>query len=180
MAGRPTVWTAVRSTENGRDCHNSPPGRALKPPGGVRQTMAPHVLVALDGSAPAEHALDRALAEADGATVTAIHVVDPAAAVTVAELEGPVNGGTWFEDATERAEGILAEARETAEEYGVDLRTETAVGRPAREIVAYADDHDVDEIIVGSHGRRGIERAVLGSVAEHVVRRADCTVTVVR
>jgi nucleotide-binding universal stress UspA family protein len=56
----------------------------------------------------------------------------------------------------------------------------TAVGAPARSIVALAAQLDADLIVVGTHGRRGIRRAVLGSVAEEVVRTAGCPVYCVR
>lgn len=55
-----------------------------------------------------------------------------------------------------------------------------ALGAPAREIVDLAARLDADVIVLGTHGRRGVRRAVLGSVAEHVVRLAGCPVFVVR
>ncbi|PSQ23605.1 universal stress protein UspA, partial [Halobacteriales archaeon QS_9_67_17] len=77
------------------------------------------------------------------------------------------------------AEELFAEARDAAPE-SVTLETATEMGQPARTIVDYADDNDIDEIVIGSHGRQGISRVLLGSVAENVVRRADMPVTVVR
>jgi hypothetical protein len=56
----------------------------------------------------------------------------------------------------------------------------TMVGEPAQEIVSLAAALDADLIVVGTHGRRGIRRAVLGSVAERVVRTAGCPVFVAR
>jgi len=62
------------------------------------------------------------------------------------------------------------------------LRPEYAlrVGAPAEEIVHYADICDIDLIIMGTHGRSGIAHALMGSVAEHVVRVAPCPVLLVR
>ncbi len=54
------------------------------------------------------------------------------------------------------------------------------VGRPTKVIVEYADEHDINQIVMGSHGRSGMSRILLGSVAEIVVRRASVPVTVVR
>jgi nucleotide-binding universal stress UspA family protein len=54
------------------------------------------------------------------------------------------------------------------------------VGRPAREIVDYADENDIDHVVMGSHGRSGVSRIVLGSVAENVVRKSSVPVTVAR
>jgi universal stress protein A len=56
----------------------------------------------------------------------------------------------------------------------------TMVGRPFEGIVAYAKDHQIDLIVIGSHGRRGLSHLLLGSVAERVVRIAGCPVLTVR
>lgn len=55
-----------------------------------------------------------------------------------------------------------------------------AVGTPFAEIVRHARENEADLIVMGSHGRTGIEHLMLGSVAEHVVRKATCSVLVVR
>jgi nucleotide-binding universal stress UspA family protein len=62
-----------------------------------------------------------------------------------------------------------------------DLRPvcETRVGAPANEILGYAQEHDIDLIVMGTHGREGFERMLLGSVAETVVRKAACPVLTV-
>jgi nucleotide-binding universal stress UspA family protein len=62
---------------------------------------------------------------------------------------------------------------------GLDVVPAVVFGRPAREIVAYASRHGIDMIVVGTHGRRGVSRAVLGSVSAAVVRRARCPVLTV-
>lgn len=62
---------------------------------------------------------------------------------------------------------------------GLDAVTSVVHGRPAREIVAYAAQHGIDVIVMGTHGRTGVTRALLGSVAEAVVRRAGCPVLTV-
>jgi nucleotide-binding universal stress UspA family protein len=60
------------------------------------------------------------------------------------------------------------------------VRTVFLVGTPWNEIVHYAERHAVDLIVMGTHGRSGIKRVLLGSVAERVVRHASCPVLVVR
>ena len=62
---------------------------------------------------------------------------------------------------------------------GVDVVSAVLNGPPARAIVSYARRHAVDLIVMGTHGRTGVSRAVLGSVAEAVVRRASCRVLTV-
>ena len=58
--------------------------------------------------------------------------------------------------------------------------TQKAVGEPAAEIVSFARSAGVDLVVVGTHGRTGLEHALMGSVAERVVRRAHCPVLSVR
>jgi nucleotide-binding universal stress UspA family protein len=60
------------------------------------------------------------------------------------------------------------------------VKRQSIVGRPFEEIVRYAKVHDVDLIVIGSHGRRGLSHLLLGSVAERVVRTAGCPVLTVR
>ena len=62
---------------------------------------------------------------------------------------------------------------------GFDIVTANTRGRPAHAIVDYAIRHDVDIIVIGTHGRTGVSRALLGSVAEAVIRRSPCLVLTV-
>jgi nucleotide-binding universal stress UspA family protein len=63
---------------------------------------------------------------------------------------------------------------------GVDCTSEILHGRPAAQILSYASDHDIDCLVVGTYGRTGLDRFVMGSVAEKVVRRATKPVLTVR
>jgi nucleotide-binding universal stress UspA family protein len=63
---------------------------------------------------------------------------------------------------------------------GLRIRLATAWGEPADEILAYAKEHQVGLIVCGTHGRRGLDHLLMGSVAERVVRRASCPVLTVR
>ena len=58
--------------------------------------------------------------------------------------------------------------------------TETRFGKPSKEIVQYATDHEIDMIVVGAHGQSGLTHFLIGSVAESVVRHAPCPVLTVR
>ncbi|MXV63918.1 universal stress protein [Natronorubrum sp. JWXQ-INN-674] len=145
--------------------------------------MTKHILVPLDGSEPSWAAFEHALDQYEGERITVLHVADPSNAVYTG-VEGGYYDGAAFDRALERGEELCDRARERLEEAGTDSSTvlETAVerGRPARTIVRYGDDHDVDLVVIGSHGRSGVSRVLLGSVAETVVRRAAMPVTVVR
>jgi len=71
--------------------------------------------------------------------------------------------------------------RTRAKAAGVEsIRGSVAGGSPYRQILASAEEHDIDLIVMGTHGRRGIDRYLLGSVAEKVVRTAEPPVLTVR
>ncbi|MFB6112562.1 MAG: universal stress protein [Halodesulfurarchaeum sp.] len=136
------------------------------------------VLVPIDGSPQSSAALEYAAEEFSTDELILIHVIDPIEAGYSATATVPGYTEEWYEHAQEEAEDLLEEARETLD--GEDVESVTEVGRPSRSIVEYAEENDVDHIVMGSHGRSGVTRILLGSVAEAVVRRSPVPVTVVR
>lgn len=135
------------------------------------------ILVPIDGSDPADAAFEYALEQFTDDEIVALNVIDPvgeAGAMGTSVAEG------WISAAEERAETILEEATETASEFDRAVTTDSVIGRPAHAIVEYAEENDIDQIVLGSHGRDGLSRVLLGSVAETVVRRASVPVTVTR
>ncbi|MFC7006898.1 universal stress protein [Halalkalicoccus salilacus] len=74
----------------------------------------------------------------------------------------------------------MADAERRAEQHGVEITTAIERGPPGSTIVEYAEENDVDRIVMGSHDRSGISKILLGSVAEDVVKESPVTVTVVR
>lgn len=141
--------------------------------------MVERVLVPTDGSPQAEAALEYALETFPDVSITALHVVrlPDGYWATFAESEADLPG---YEGARDRAREVLDAAERTAAEYDREIDTVVRTGEPPREIVGYATDEGVDQIVVGSHGRTGVSRVLLGSVSERVVRRAPMTVVVVR
>jgi nucleotide-binding universal stress UspA family protein len=119
------------------------------------------VLLATDFSAASEAAgqAARDLARQSGGTLHLVHVVRPVTAPG---------------DAAEQLTRLA-----TALGEGVAVRTALLSGHTAREIIAFARDKRVDLIVLGTHGRTGVSRAILGSVAENVVRLAPCPVLTV-
>lgn len=63
---------------------------------------------------------------------------------------------------------------------GSTIIRETKIGSPFYEIIQYAKEHDVDLIVIGTHGRSGLVHLLMGSVAENVVRKAPCPVLTVK
>lgn len=143
--------------------------------------MVAHVLVPVDGSKPADEALEFAVANYPEATITALNVIDPGDLYSAGGIEGTaINYEDLMDTHKEHAEKLLEEARETAAEHDVEIETDTTVGRISRSIVEYIEESDVDHVVMGSHGRTGASRVLLGSVAETVTRRSPVPVTVVR
>ena len=142
--------------------------------------MTKRLLVPVDGSDPADTALEFALEEYPDADITALSVTDPTDVGYGSVEAAPSTFEHLQRTAEERTEAVLEAARETASERGIELATETVIGMPSRAIVEWAENNEVDGIVIGSHGREGVTRVLLGSVAESVVRRSPVPVTVVR
>ncbi|WP_353634557.1 universal stress protein [Halobacterium sp. NMX12-1] len=138
------------------------------------------ILVPVDGSEQSKEALEYALEHFKDAEITAINVIDPIEAGYTAQATVPGYSEEWFEQAKDAAEELFDEAKQTAGEYDTNIDTTTEVGRPSRAIVEYAEENDFDHVVMGSHGRSGVSRILLGSVAESVVRRSPVPVTIVR
>ncbi|MBL9165784.1 MAG: universal stress protein [Planctomycetaceae bacterium] len=157
-----------------------------------------HLLVATDFSETAAAALAHgaALARATGAKLTLIHVIYAekisetllgldAMEYLTQVLNAPPEQSPYSPTlAAERLRATalqkLAEAAATAGGRRVAMETALAEGRPSDEILAFAAREAVDLIVLGTHGRGAIGKALIGSVADHVIRQADCPVMVVR
>lgn len=145
----------------------------------VPPAMVQRVLVGYDESPQAEAALRHALETHPDAELHVLHVNDPGEWVFGDEM-GAFYSESAYEAAQESAEALLEEAADVAAEAGASAETAVETGRAGNAIVDYAEEHDVDHVVVGSHGRRGLSRFLLGSVAESVVRRSPVSVTVIR
>jgi len=141
--------------------------------------MALNIVVPVDGSDQSQQALSYAYEQFPDATLTLLHVINPARAGYGAQAGLPSFSEEWYDEAEAAAEELFASAKADAPE-SMTIETATEVGQPARTIVDFTEENDNDKIIIGSHGRKGISRVLLGSVAEAVVRRAHVPVTVAR
>lgn len=144
--------------------------------------MAPfkQILVPVDFTKYSDEALHVAadIARRYQASLTLIHVLDPLE-YAVSEYESePNERRRWALSEIEKA---LDGAKRLAHSAGVvGVTTRAIEGATSDGIVDFANRTDCDLIVMGTHGRTGIKRAVLGSVAEAVVRRADCPVLTVK
>jgi nucleotide-binding universal stress UspA family protein len=144
--------------------------------------MAKRILVPVDGSEQAHEACDFVVGEFPGAEMVLLHVVNPAEGGYSAQASIPSFSEEWYDRQCEQAESLFEDIEADVAEADADLGVSTAieVGKPVAVIVEHADEEDVDQIVMGSHGREGVTRVLLGSVAETVVRRSPVPVTVVR
>ena len=139
------------------------------------------VVVATDFSDGAERALTVAIrfAKLLGATVDIVHVYPMAAAGVLSPIPGVVPMPPPPPDVIDEIERRLDALATQVREAGVKGLTTSLEGRAAIEIVAYAHRVSTDLIVMGTHGRTGIRRVLLGSVAEQVLRQARCPLLVV-
>lgn len=140
--------------------------------------MYDSILVATDGSDAADTAIEEAidLADDQAAELHVLNVVEVQAVESMGP--SPTTAVESMEDAGERA---VTEAVELAEETGLStVEGVTIRGLPHEEIVEYVEDHDIDLVVLGTHGRTGLDRLLLGSVAEKVVRLSSAPVLTVR
>jgi nucleotide-binding universal stress UspA family protein len=144
-------------------------------------TRQPHILAPVDFSDEGRPALDAAADLANrhpGAKLTLLHVY---------QLPNLVLPEGYILASPQQLEALLAKVsekieqlRQRAVELGADTHVESVAGVPWLEIVRYAEQNGVDLIVMGTHGRTGLRHALIGSVAERVVRHAPCAVLVVR
>lgn len=128
------------------------------------------LLVPMDDSEPARAALKHALSIHPDDDITVLHVVD--------DLEAGYGGGPAGK-VDEIEPEFFEDVRAVAEEYGRTVETTVVEGTSADRILEYARDEGVDQIVMGSEGRSGVSRMLLGSVAENVTRKARIPVTIV-
>jgi len=137
------------------------------------------ILVPTDGSDATREAVQQAvdLAAEHGATIHALYVVNSAS------FAGLPMDSSWENVSamlSEEGTTALDDVTAIAEGQGVDVERELSDGNPAREIVRYAEDENCDLVVMGTHGRGEIDRLLLGSVAEKVVRSSSVPVLTVR
>ena len=137
-----------------------------------------HVLVATDFGEPADAALlyGRTIAEKFGATLHVLHVADNIFTQAFGS-ESAAFLPTLQADIEDTARRRLAELLIDIVRSGLPTKSVVLTTTPpASAIVAYATSNAIDLIVMGTHGRHGLQHIVLGSVAERVVRMAPCPV----
>ena len=137
------------------------------------------IFIATDGSTQNRKAIQHSieLAKLSGAKLYAGYVVDTAAFASI-----PMDSG-WemMYELLEQEANVATESVENmAKDVGIAFETVTLEGNPSHEIIEFADNNDIDLIVLGTLGKTGLDRFLLGSVAEKVTRNSKVPVLVVR
>lgn len=143
-----------------------------------------HILVAVDGSPTSDHAVAQAtgLAQSTGGRIRLLNVMDP-----VAYISGFEQPEVYSQEVLPRlrkaGEALLHQAQERVAQRGVPVDTvliENLDARVAQLVVEHAQAWGADLIVLGTHGRRGLARVLMGSDAEQIARTAPVPVLLVR
>lgn len=148
----------------------------------VDGTAGYRILVPIDGSEPSRKAVDHACSVYPESDVIALHVLETA---TAGVYDSMTSAPSTDFDANERrrkqeAARLFDEAREIADEHGVELSTMTLIGNVVNAIVTCTEERDVDLIVMASRGRSTLKQQLLGGITESTIRRSPVPVTVVR
>jgi nucleotide-binding universal stress UspA family protein len=140
------------------------------------------ILLAIDDSKFSEAAIQAVAAQAPKDTkVWVLHVLEPPSMSLGREMAGkePELEAVW-KALRQQAEALVAKAAETLRKSGLNATPIVKEGDPKSRIIDLATEWHADLIVLGSHGRTGLNRFLMGSVSEGVVRHASCSVEIVR
>ena len=146
--------------------------------------MYDRILVPTDGSTPAAAAIDEAveLAAQTNAELHALYVTEPIPLGGFSAAPGPASA-EW-DDVVEQQHNEGEQATAVVADHGterdVDVVEAIEHGKAAATVLEYAEANAIDAIVMGTHGRSGADRLLLGSVTEKVVRKSDVPVLTVR
>ncbi|WP_266079962.1 universal stress protein [Haladaptatus caseinilyticus] len=145
--------------------------------------MYDRILIPTDGSEGTQTAISHAITHAKtyDAELHVLHVIDQSAVEVTAPMADGVPVEIVQEQLGEQGQMLVEAVTEQATAAGVSTTTELVeYGQPHERIQAYASEHGIDLIVLGTHGRSGIQRHLLGSVAEKVIRSAEIPVLAVQ
>ena len=140
------------------------------------------ILIALDSSSHSERALEfvARMRWPAGSRVIVISVLQPVASALTGAYEPGVIQAVDLGALRQELETLVAAAERTLREAGISTEGRVLAGEPRETLVQLAQSERADLIVVGSHGRSGIAKMMLGSVSSHVVTHAPCSVLVVK
>jgi nucleotide-binding universal stress UspA family protein len=139
------------------------------------------ILVPTDFSESARHALKygASFASEYKAQLVLLHVVETIAMGYASDLF-PVPMAEVYQEISAHARNELGKLAAESREGGIEVREVTAQGKPAAEILRVAREENIDIIVLGTHGKGVLDKALFGSTTERVVRKAPCPVLTCR
>lgn len=141
------------------------------------------ILLAIDDSEFSQAAVRSVVTRtwSPGTEVRVLHVVEPPALLLGREMAGPdPEFETVWKALREQAKSLVTKATDVLRKSGLNATTVLIEGDPKSQIIDVAKEWPADLIVLGSHGRKGLSRFLMGSVSEAVVRHAHCSVELVR
>lgn len=147
--------------------------------------MFEKILIATDGSKHSERAASKGLevAKLTGGRVTALYVADMGRYILPVDASYSISGEiieSMRGSVLEEGKAAVMRVEEMAKEAGVPFESKIIEGNPANDIIKFAEEGRADLIAIGGIGRTGLEKFLMGSVAEKVVRNSKVPVLVVR
>jgi nucleotide-binding universal stress UspA family protein len=141
------------------------------------------ILLAIDDSKFSEAATHAVIAQAHlrDTEVRVLHVVEPPSLLVARETGGydPALEAVWGEE-TKEAQSLVTKTAETLRSHGMKVTTAVQQGDPKSMIIDASEEWHADLIVLGSHGRKALDRFLMGSVSEAIARHARCSVEIVR
>ena len=141
------------------------------------------VLLAIDDSKFSDAAVQAVIAQAHSkdTEVRVLHIVEPPSLLVGREMGGydPALEAVWDEE-KKQAQTLVAKTAETLRTHGMKVTTAVQQGDPKSMIIDVSEEWNADLIVIGSHGRKALDRFLMGSVSEAIARHAHCSVQIVR
>ncbi len=141
------------------------------------------ILLAIDGSRFSDAAVQAVAEQAQphNTEIQVLHVVEPPNLLVGREMGGydPALNAVW-EAETKEAQALVVKVANELRSKGLNATTSVEQGNPKSTILDVASKGGVDLIVLGSHGRKGLEHLLLGSISDAVARHARCSVQIVR
>lgn len=144
----------------------------------MKKELYRNIVIATDGSENTQRAISQGIeiAKLSGAIVHALYVVDTPSTISENWTAGKK---TVYEIMRKDGEKAVSKIKELGEASGVKVKEVVLDGYPGKEIIDFAENNDIDLIVMGTLGKTGLEKFLVGSIAEKVVRNSRVPVMVV-
>lgn len=137
------------------------------------------ILVPVDDRSQAKKSLEYILTECPNAEITVLHVIDSAEVSYAAPQIMETELESYYQKGHDMVTSLITDVQRMAYEYGVRLSTEAKIGRPSQTIADYAEQHNIDQIVINGHRQSGPEYVPLKNSAEAMHCHSPVRVTII-